>query len=260
MKEYIFNKRSILLGLIKNDLKQKMAGSCLGKVWLFLNPLITILMMWIVFSIGFKNPPIEKVPFIIWISCGMIVWIFFSDVLISVTNSLNEYSFLLKQMQFKPEVILILKIFSSTSIYLFLNIILFLISLIYNFELNFYLIQLIYYYLCIFYLVLGLGYLFSSLKVFIKDIYNLVIIILQFGFWYTPIFWNLNLVQEKYRWIFKLNPIYYIIQGYRNMYIYKKWFWEYPQDTFIFFIITTFIFFIGKNIFEKLKYQFNDVI
>lgn len=258
--KYIIKNKKIIWSLVKNDLKKRVAGSFLGKIWLFFNPLITILVMWFVFSIGFRTQPVEGVPFVVWISCGMIVWMFFSESITSMTNSLNEYNFMLKQMQFRAEIIPILKIFSSTVVFIFLNIALLIVSLFYNFKINIYLFQLIYYYICLVYLITGLGLIFSSLRVFIKDISEVVGTLLQLGFWYTPIFWNLNLVSKEYRIFFEINPIYYIIQGYRDTYIYKIWFWEKPREMMVFFIISTIIFVIGKFIFTKLKQQFNDVL
>ena len=61
-------------------------------------PLITILVFWYVFQLGFKNLPVGDAPYILWFSVAYISWIFFTDELISGSNSLVEYSFLVKKI------------------------------------------------------------------------------------------------------------------------------------------------------------------
>lgn len=75
--KYFFSHWKLILELAKNDFKKRSAGSYLGIVWSFIQPMTTICVMWFVFSIGFKSPPIEGVPFILWLSAGMIPWFFF---------------------------------------------------------------------------------------------------------------------------------------------------------------------------------------
>ena len=69
----------------------------------------------------------------------------------------------------------------------------------------------------------------------------MVSIIIQFGFWLTPVFWNIKMIPEAYRWVIKLNPIYYIVNGYRDSFVYKIPFWEHPYETLYFWGFTLFI-------------------
>ena len=93
-----------------------------------------------------------------------------------------------------------------------------------------------------------------------KDVGQVVTIILQFGFWLTPILWNVKMVPEKYQILMKLNPAYYITEGYRNCFMSGIWFWEYPRWTFGFWIFTGIIFILGAIIFLKLRPHFADVL
>lgn len=257
---YLFENKKTIVLLVKNDLQKKVVGSFLGKIWLFFNPIVSILLMWFVFSIGFKTPDIKGVPFIVWISCGMIVWLFFSEAIITMVTSLREYDFMIKQITFRAEIIPLIKLFSSAVIFICMNILLCILGLIYNCALDIYLLQIIYYFICICYLLVGVGWLLSSMQVFIKDIFEMTSTFLQLFFWYTPIIWNSEIIKNNYKLIFKLNPLYYIIQGYRDIFIYKIWFWNRKEETLIFYLISTTIFLLGYKIFTKLKKQFNDVL
>ena len=130
----------------------------------------------------------------------------------------------------------------------------------YGYMPNIYWLQIVYYLLATFILLLGLSWITSSVIVFFKDIGQLVAMVLQFGFWLTPIFWNITNIPEKYHWIIKLNPLVYIIEGYRNSMIYHKWFWEDMHMTVYFWIVTIIIFVIGGLTFKKLRPHFADVL
>ena len=109
-------------------------------------------------------------------------------------------------------------------------------------------------------LALGLGFAVAAFNVFIRDINQVVGITLQFGFWATPIFWDIQIMPREVQKILKLNPMFYIVQGYRDSFIYSSPFWDHPYQTLYFWVVTLMIFSIGALIFKKLKPQFADVL
>ena len=76
----------------------------------------------------------------------------------------------------------------------------------------------------------------------------------------TPIMWQETMVAEGSRWILKLNPIYYIVNGYREALIDKRWFWENPNQLVYFWLVTAIVFVFGSVIFKRLKMHFADVL
>jgi len=89
---------------------------------------------------------------------------------------------------------------------------------------------------------------------------QLVNIVLQIGFWGTPIFWNIHIMPPGIQTILKLNPMFYIVQGYRDSFIYFSPFWERPYQALYFWTTAITIFIIGALIFKKLKPHFADVL
>lgn len=84
--------------LAKNDFKTKYAGSYLGIIWAFIQPVITVLVYWFVFEVGFRGGSDSlPVPFVLYLVAGIIPWFFFQDGLTGGTNSLLEYSYLVKK-------------------------------------------------------------------------------------------------------------------------------------------------------------------
>lgn len=242
------------------DLKNRYTGSYLGITWGFIQPLITILIFWFVFQVGFKSMPVDNFPFILWLMCAMIPWFFFADSINGATNSIVDNSFLVKKMNFNIYILPLTKIISSLCIHIFFLAFLFVMFMIYGYGITIFNIQFIYYLFATVILLIGLSYLTSSLVIFLKDIGPFVAMIVQFGFWITPIFWSLNILPEHLVFYFKLNPIFYITEGYRNAFIYKQWFWEHPLQTLYFWVITLLILFVGIIVFKKLKVHFADVL
>lgn len=255
-----FRNRHILWELAKNDLRGRFASSMLGGVWAFVQPLITLLIMWFVFQVGFKNPPIENVPFIIWLSPAYLSWNFFSEALLSGTSSLMEYSYLVKKVNFRVSLIPIVKIISAAIIHCGFIGIIFILMVINHVSWSIYNLQVIYYFFCIILLLLGLCWLFSALAPFLKDVVNIVNVITQMGFWATPIFWDPANMDEWVQIILKVNPMFYICRGYRDCFIDHVWFWERGSMAITFWGFTCVSLVLGAFLFKKLRPQFADVL
>jgi hypothetical protein len=255
------NNRSLIWNLARNDFKTKYAGSYLGIIWAFINPVITILIYWFVFQYGLKaGSPIKDTSFIYWLMSGLIPWFFFQDALMNSTNCMLEYSYLVKKVVFKISVLPIIKIISSIFVHWAFIIFLLIVGLIQGKYPDILTMQIVYYSLCTFFLVLGLSYATSSIILFFRDFSQLIGILLQIGMWMTPIMWSYSILPDKLQWIAKLNPMYYIVEGYRDALINKVWFWDRYFQTVYFWVLSISIFIIGSIIFKKLKPHFSDVI
>lgn len=258
-------KTNILLtfDLAKNDFKNKFAGSVFGIIWAFIQPIVTIAVYWFVFQMGFRNGNTESgVPFALWLSAGLIPWFFFSEAWNTANNSLLEYSYLVKKVVFDVKLIPFVKILSALFVHVFFVCFLMLLFICNGLFPNIFWIQTIYCSIAMIILVTGLSYLTSCLVIFFRDISQIIGVILQVQIWLTPIMWNLSMLPERFAPIFMLNPMYYIVYGYRCALVDKCWmFASAPVWLHIYFWAFTFIvFFAGTRLFEKLKIHFADVL
>ena len=256
----IFQNRKLLLELTKNDFKQKYIGNFLGIFWAFIQPTVTVLIFWFVFQVGFKSQPVENMPFILWLIAGMFPWFYFAEAFQNGTNSIMSNSFLVKKVVFRVSLLPIIPLLAAVAIHLFFILVMFGMYMYYGYMPSLYWLQILYYLFATSVLVLGLSWITSSIVIFFKDMGQFVSMMLQFGFWLTPIFWNISMVPEKYQWLIKLNPLFYIIEGYRNSMIYHKWFWEDWHMTLYFWIVTGIFFILGGLTFRKLRPHFADVL
>lgn len=251
----------LIFDLSKNDFKVRYAGSFLGVIWGVVNPLITLLVYWFVFEVGFRSGARpDGTPFFVWLSCGMVIWFFLSESLSTSSNSFLEYSYLVKKVSFKIIILPLVKILSSFYNHLFFLAVLILILLMHGIKADITNIQVFYYLICSAYLLIGIGLITSSLVVFVRDIGQIVGIAIQIGFWLIPIVWSPEIISEKYIKWFKLNPIYYLVEGYRDTFVENVWFWHRYNQTAYFWILSTIILFVGYKLFKKLKPHFADVL
>jgi ABC-type polysaccharide/polyol phosphate export permease len=214
-----------------------------------------------VFEMGFRGGrSATGVPFFLYLICGMIPWFFISGTLISATGSVVNNSFLVKKVSFRVSILPLVKIASELIIHLVLIFFLITAFLLYGYMPTIYWLQLPFYIVCSIILLLGISWLTSAIRVFIKDIGNFISVVIQIGFWATPIFWSVDMIPQNYQWIIKLNPAFYIVNGYRNTFIYNHWFWEDYISTSYYFGLTLFCLAFGAIVFKRLRPHFGDVL
>lgn len=256
----IYSSRRLLLNLAKDDFKSRYMGNHLGMLWAFIQPLVTIAVLWFVFTVGFRAAASDGVPFILWLITGMIPWFFFSEALQNSTNAILSNSFLVKKVVFRVSLLPIVQVTSSSLIHLFFVGVIVLLFFIYGYTPSIYWLQVFYYFGFTVILVLGISWITSAVVVFLRDLGQLIGVIIQLGFWLTPIFWNIGMVPEKYQYLIKLNPVYYIIQGYRDSFIYHVGFWEKPLLSIYNLVIVMIFLLIGSVVFKRLRPHFADVL
>lgn len=263
----IYAGRKLITRLSVNDFKTKFAGSYLGIIWAFIQPVITVLVYWFVFEKGFKPTPINnaagmETPFVLWLIAGMVPWFFFNDALSGGTRALLDYSYLVKKVVFQIDILPIVKVLSSVFVHLFFLAFAVLLFALYGYFPDLYTLQILYYSVCLFAFVLGLSYLTSAVVVFFRDLNQVINIVLQVGVWVTPIMWNIETmdISPILKSILKLNPLFYIVQGYRDAFIGKTAFWERWELSIYFWVVTILFFWLGIHVFKKLRMHFADVL
>lgn len=257
--DIVWNRR-LLFSLAINDIKVRYLGSYLGILWAFINPVVTICIMWLVFSVGFRTVPVENFPFILWLVAGMIPWFFIADAISNSANSVVDNSFLVKKVVFRVSLLPLIKVLSALFIHGFFIFFMLFMFLIYGYFPTVYLIQLVYYLFGACCLIVGIAFITSAVVVFFRDLGPMIGMLLQVLMWGTPIFWSFSAVPPQYHFLFYLNPMYYIIQGYRDALIHQVWFWERPGLTVYFWCFTLVLFIAGTTIFKRLKPHFADVL
>lgn len=265
---HLIKSRKLVWNLAKNDIRKKFAGSYFGVIWAFVQPVITVLLYWFVFEKGLNSKATDlrtgiEIPFVLWLMAGLVPWFYFQEAMNGGTGVLVEYSYLVKKVVFQIDILPVVKMISALFTHLFFVVFAILIFACMGYYPNPYMLQVIYYSFCMILFTTGLVYATSAVTVFFRDMKEVVAIILQIGMWVTPIMWNFESMVQIPGWavtILKLNPMYYIVSGYRDALINQIGFWEYPGLTLYFWVVTAALLLLGTAVFKRLRPHFADVL
>ena len=247
--------------LAKNDFKSKYASSQLGVFWAFLRPIVMAGVYIFVFSVIARSGPVGGVyPYAFWLLPGLIVWFVFSDSVSTGASTLTEYSYLVKNVRFDITILPVVKVLSAFIIHTFFTVLVFDLYLLWGLPVKLNILQLPYYYIALFCFSLSIARIVCSWYPFFKDLPQAIEIVLMVLMWACPVMWDISALPAKYHVFFKINPLYYLITGYRGCFMGGQWFWETPIQTIGFWAVTAFLTWFGHYQFKRLSVHFADVL
>jgi lipopolysaccharide transport system permease protein/teichoic acid transport system permease protein len=244
----------------RRDLISQQSGTVLGVFWNYAQPLTYAAVLTLVFSIGLRQNPSGKVSFLPYLISGMIAWHFYSAAISGMSGIIKNYSFLVRKGNFNLAILPLSKLLSFIIPHLAVIAAAVGICWMKGYAPSLYSFQVIYYLAAMLCLLLGLGWITSATSLFVEDIRNVVGVVIMFGFWFTPIVWNIQTVSPPYRWIISINPACYLVNGYRDSLIFRVPFWQKPWETLYFWLLTLGILLLGAIVFRRLKPHFGEVI
>lgn len=257
----IYRNRELLVRFSWNDFKARFAGSFLGVFWAFVNPLVTIGVYWFVFGVGLKAGMTNgNIPFVVYLVTGIIAWFFFSDTLMAATNCYREYTYLVKKVVFDIRILPTSKLMANLYTHVFFIFIAIILSALYGFYPTIKLIQIFYYVFCLIMFLTGLTWITASIQPFFADLSQIINVFMQILMWGTPILWSMGIFPARFDTMFKLNPLFYIVQGYRDSFLNGPWFWQYDTMSLYFWVFTLLLLIIGSKVYNRLSPHFSDVL
>lgn len=251
----------MVFDLAKNDFRREYAGSVLGFAWAFIQPLMFIAVLYVVFTVGLRaNPAGAEMPFVVYLTVGMICWMYFATNLASITGVFLSYSFLINKVNFRLSVLPLVKLLSSVPTHLVLVGVAVGLAWKEGFAPTLYTLQLGYYFLCLFCLLYGVGLAASAANLFVRDVQRGIAVVVQFGFWATPVFWNPSILPERFEFWVRLNPVWYLVDGYRDSIVSQIGFWEKPVAGLIFWATVGLFWVVAMVVYRRLKPHFAEVV
>lgn len=257
-----FPAGTLSLRFAVHDLRVRCVGATLGFVWTFIQPFVMTSILWVVVSYVFKAQSVRGVPCIAWLLAGMSAWTFFADSLNQVATVFCEYSFLVKKVRFNLEVLPAVKIISAAFVHAVFLLIVAAVLLANGVGVSLGWAGTLYYVLAAAVLAAGAGYAVSALNVFMRDVGHAVNVGLQLGFWVTPVFWDFSMLVEHplLARILHLNPLVYVVEGYRNSLLFNDPFAGGWWPAIYFWAVTLAMLVFGRSVFRKLRPHFADVL
>jgi teichoic acid transport system permease protein len=255
------SKLRIVLTISFNEFKTEYAGLGLGMIWLFVKPLVMIMVLNVVHTEVFKTPDVDGTPFIVWLALGIVPWLFLSDTMTTASYSIRSKSYLVKKMAFDPKLITIIQIVKQIFAFFLLLLIIFMFIFIHKIPLSAYTLQVLYYIFAAYMFLMAFSRFYAPLVVMSPDMGQLLIVIMQILFWTTPIMWIPSMLENS-SWgiVFKLSPLFYLVEGFRDTFIGRAFFWENLNAFISFWVIIFIIYIIGNGLFAKFSKEFDDVL
>lgn len=194
--------------LVSRDFKTKYKRSVFGVFWSFLNPLLTMIVQFLVFSTFFKADT-QNYP--VYLISGVVCFSFFSECTAMCLNSVSSNYRLITKV-YIPKYIFPLAKTLSSSVNLAISLVpLLLVTLITGTALHMSFILMFFFLICLIIFSLGVGMILATLMVFFRDIQFLWSVICTIWQYATPIFYPAEIIPEKFRFIVRFNPLYHFI-------------------------------------------------
>jgi len=252
--------RRLIWQLALNELKGRYAATLVGSVWAVVNPLVVILVFWFVSAYGLKISFQNGPPFHLVLFCGLIPWMTFSEAISSGTGGVLSHGYLVKKIAFPLEILPVVSVVSAVIVHGFLFALLLGILLLSGVTLTLHLLQVAYFLLAMVAFATGLVWVLSALNVLNRDVGQAVGAILTIWFWFTPIVWPAQNLSPRVLRVIELNPVFYVVEGYRNALLYgRPLLAQWPLDLY-FWAVTAALLALGNVVFRSLKPHFADVL
>jgi lipopolysaccharide transport system permease protein len=259
----LFLHRSLIVQFIKREVKSRYQGSYLGIVWSFITPLMMLIIYTFVFSVVFKarwgtSSGDSKVEFALLLFSGLIVFNIFSEVVsrapMLITSNVNYVKKVVFPLEILPIVIL-----GSSLFHLGINIVILIIAILIFIGKIYWtvtLLPLVLLPICLF--TLGLGWFLASLGVYIRDIGQVMSVIISALMFLSPIFYPISAIPKELQFLYYLNPISYVVEDMRRVMVWGQlphWNWL-VLGTLLGLIIAV----LGLVWFKKTRGGFADVL
>lgn len=261
IKEHIEYKGQIFK-LAKSDLVKTYRGAALGWAWAIIKPTVTIFVYWFAFEIGLRaGKGVNGYPYFLWLVAGVVPWFYMSDMITAGTDCIRRYSFLVTKMKYPVSTIPTFINCSKLITHILLICIVIILFLLFGFKPDIYWLQIPFYMLLTFIFFNIWGLFSGPLAAISKDYGNLVKSFVTAIFWLSGIIWNPETISNAaIKSVLNINPVTFLVNGYRNCFINKIWFWEQPKRLLYFIVITIILLIIALKTYKKVRKEIPDVL
>lgn len=253
----LWSYRELLFFLIWRDIKIKYKQSLFGISWAIFQPLISILVFTLIFDKIAKLPS-GGVPYPLYSVCGIIVWNYFSQSLQNGTSSLIISRNLITKVYFPRLLVPLSAIGGGILDFSISLVIAFILLAYYKIAISFNILLILFFSLLLFLVVTAVCLWTSAVSVKYRDVPHAIPFLTRMLFWVTPVAYGAEAIPQKYMFIYSLNPLYCIIEGFRFSML--KTPLPSLSSMFISFLMVLILSFSGIIYFKNMEKEFADII
>lgn len=263
--QYVFreNRQNIyrIYSIAKYSVKADIRDSRLGIFWNFASPAIQIFTYWFMFGYVFQRKDVDGIPYLLWLIGGISVWFFISPCITEGCNAIFKRVDIITKMQFPVSILPLTVVLQKLFDHLCLMCITFSFMLAYGYYPSIHWLGLLYYLFCAVIFTTALSFITSVLNMLARDTKKFISATMRMLLYMTPVLWDIGRVEGRsIEYIIKCNPVYYIVQGYRDCFFYHEGFFAYTWSMGWFWGITIGAILIGSYMMYKFKTKFIDLV
>ena len=258
----ILSNQSLLMTMIRRDIRSRYIGSTLGFFWSIINPILMLLIFTFLFSVVFRikiGDYGKEKGFVEFLICGFLPWIAFSEASLKSTGVIIENANLVKKLRFPSELFIVSTVLSTFVLQL-IGFGLFLVALILFQRIDSYgyLLLLPFGFLLQILFSTGIGLILSCINVFSRDVSQIANSLFMIWLYASPVMYPLSMVPEKYRVFLMINPMTHLLEIYRSL-ILKQ---GLPNGVGVLYfgVLSLLLLWVGQRLFLKLKPVFDDYL
>ena len=252
----LYHYRELLFVLTARDIKVRYKQTALGMMWALLQPLANMLLFTIIFGRLAKLPS-DDYPYPIFVFAGLLPWTFFSNSISSSAESVVGASTLITRVYFPRIIIPLVSVCTAFVDFAIASTVLLVLMLFYDvgWSVNLFLAPLLI--MALGFTALGVGTMLAALNVSYRDFRYLVPFGVQFWMFASPVVYPSSMIPERWLWLYHLNPIAGVIDGFRSVFLGSPFDWATLGISMLSSIL---IFVGGVTMFERAERRFADVI
>lgn len=255
----LWRYRELFYILSWRDIKVRYKQTVIGALWSIVRPLLTMIIFTFVFSKIAKISASVQAPYPVMVYAGMLPWIFFSTALGDASNSLIGNANLITKVYFPRLIIPTATVITSFVDFIISFVLMLGLYVWFNYFPDWRILLLPVFLLFAFLASMGAGLYITALNVKYRDFRYIVPFIVQFGLYVSPVGFNSNMIPEKWRLLYSVNPIVGIIDGFRWCLLRgeQELHWDALAVSFVSIVL---IVWLGINRFRKMEKSFADLI
>jgi ABC-type polysaccharide/polyol phosphate export permease len=253
--------RTLLFELVRRDFQQRFVGSAAGWLWGLIHPLVLLCTYTFIFQYCMKQTPAPGEVtdnYTILIFTGFLPWLLFQETVIRSSSCLIDHSNLITKTVFPSEIVPVSIFLSALLSHLLALSLAMIVIAIWLGHLSYMALLLPIYMLILGLFAIGIGWIVSSLQVYLRDTAQVLNVVMTLWFWITPIFISEQMVPDRFRFLMQYNPLSYVVRAYRERLLSVR-----PPDLADFAILCAYAitaFVLGGLFFRHLKRGFADVL
>jgi len=254
--------RSQIWRLAVTELQKQVRGAAFGWLWLLATPTIYVLVFWFALAVGLRgSSPVDNIPYLVWLTVGIIPWFFMSDMLNGGSNVYPRYPYLVNRLRFPISVISSFFAMAHFVIFLMTLLIVFVVMALMHVGLTIYAVQVPVLALVMYLFWTVWSMMTSPLSAMSKDFHNLVKAFSTPLFWLSGIIFNVGSIKAHWaQWVLSFNPITFFATSFRAALCERYWIWEQPRLLWPFVAVFVVMLVLAVRVQHRLGTEVADVL